>query len=93
MKLYDPSGNQLGDVEQVIQAQDGKRYIVVGVGGFLGIGEKHVLIPVENVAMRNNRLVTVGLTNDQVKTRPVFDHNNREFKDVDANATLEIASG
>jgi len=66
---------------------------VVGVGGFLGIGEKHVLIPAENVVIRNNRLVTEGLTNDQVKTRPVFDRNNRDFKEVDANSTLEVASG
>jgi len=92
MNLFDARGNQLGDVEHVVQAQDGKRYMVVGVGGFLGIGEKHVLIPVENVVIRNNRLVTEGLTNDQIKTRPVFDRNNREFKDVEANATVEIAS-
>lgn len=93
MNLFDARGNQLGDVEHVLQAQDGKRYIVVGVGGFLGIGEKHVLIPAENVVIRNNRLVTEGLTNDQVKTRPVFDRNNRDFKEVDANSTLEVASG
>jgi len=92
MNLFDARGNQLGDVEQVIQGQDGKRYIVVGVGGFLGIGEKHVLIPVENVVIRNNRLMTEGLTNEQVKTRPIFDRNNREFKEVDTNATLEIAA-
>jgi len=66
---------------------------VIGVGGLLGIGEKHVLIPVENIVVRNNRLGTVGLTNDQVKTLPAFDRNNRGFKDVDANATLEVASG
>jgi hypothetical protein len=92
MDLYNDRGERLGDVERVVQSPDGKRHVVVGVGGFLGIGETHVAIPAERLAFRGNRLVAVGLTNDEIKKLPAFDRNNRGFQEVDANATLEIAS-
>jgi sporulation protein YlmC with PRC-barrel domain len=93
MNLYDARGNRLGDVEQVLQAQEGgKRHFVIGIGGFLGIGERHVVIPAENVVMRGNRLIVEGLTNDQIKTMPVFDRNNRGFREMEANATVDISS-
>ena len=42
LNLYNVQGNQLGDVERVAEGPDGKQYIIIGAGGFLGIGEKHV---------------------------------------------------
>jgi sporulation protein YlmC with PRC-barrel domain len=91
MDLFNMRGDRLGDVERVIQSVDGKRHIVVGIGGFLGIGERHVAIPAERVVVRGNRLVIDGLTDDQVKRMPPFDRNNRDFREVEANATLEIS--
>ena len=43
--VYDPSNNDLGKVNDVILAEDGKvDAIVIGVGGFLGIGQKNVAV-------------------------------------------------
>jgi hypothetical protein len=90
MDLFNMRGDRLGDVERVIQSADGKRLIIVGIGGFLGIGERHVAIPAERVVVRGNRLVIDGLTDDQVRRMPAFDRNNRDFREVEGNATLEI---
>jgi hypothetical protein len=45
--------DKIGDVEEVILDRDGKiEAVVIGVGGFLGIGEKEVAIPFKSVEWR-----------------------------------------
>ncbi len=49
--VYDPEGQRLGSVEDLyIDRQEREvRFLEVGAGGFLGIGEKRFLVPVEAV--------------------------------------------
>jgi sporulation protein YlmC with PRC-barrel domain len=51
MAVYDAEGQQMGSVEDLyIERQEREvRFLKVGAGGFLGIGEKHFLVPVEAV--------------------------------------------
>ncbi|HWB54933.1 MAG TPA: PRC-barrel domain-containing protein [Tepidisphaeraceae bacterium] len=45
-KAYDPSDHTVGDVRDLIVEKDGRiSAAIVGVGGFLGIDEKNVVIP------------------------------------------------
>lgn len=92
MAVYDAKGTKVGDVERIVQTQDGKRELVVGVGGFLGLGERHVAIPAENIALRGDRLLLAGLTEDQMKRMPAVDRNSRDLRDVDGNTTIELSS-
>jgi sporulation protein YlmC with PRC-barrel domain len=44
--VYGADNQKIGDIEEVLIDRDGKVHaVVVGVGGFLGIGEKNVAIP------------------------------------------------
>jgi hypothetical protein len=88
--LYNAQGNELGDVERVVEGPDGKQYIVIGAGGFLGIGEKHVPIPLDRVAVRGDRLVTQGLTEDQIRSMQTVDRNERRFRELDRNQQIQI---
>src|ERR671921_1029101 len=49
--VYDPEGQRLGSVEDLYidRREREVRFLEVGAGGFLGIGEKHLLVPVEAV--------------------------------------------
>lgn len=41
--VYSPSGDNIGDVNDLVVSEDGKvSMVVIGVGGFLGMGEKNV---------------------------------------------------
>ena len=91
-ELYSERGSRLGVMERVVQSDDGKRHLVVGMGGFLGVGEKHVMIPAEDVALRGDRFVAEGLTDDQLKKMPSWDSNNRDFHDIEGNAVIQISS-
>ncbi|MGF9762221.1 DUF4142 domain-containing protein [Microvirga sp. 0TCS3.31] len=91
MNLYNTQGNELGDVERVVQGPDGKQYVVIGAGGFLGIGEKHVAIPLERVALRGDRLVTQDFTEDQIRALPSFDRNDRSFRQLEGNQPVQVS--
>ena len=42
--------NRIGEIEEVLVDRDGKaQAVVIGVGGFLGIGEKSVAVPFDTV--------------------------------------------
>jgi sporulation protein YlmC with PRC-barrel domain len=44
--IYGPDNQRIGDVSEVLVDREGKiQAVVVGVGGFLGIGQKDVAIP------------------------------------------------
>jgi hypothetical protein len=90
MNLYNDRGDKLGDVERVLQSADGNFHIVIGAGGFLGIRERDVRIPLARVTIRGDRLMTTGLTGDEVKTMPVFDRKDRTYRDLARNTTVPI---
>jgi sporulation protein YlmC with PRC-barrel domain len=44
--VYDPKESKIGDVDDVLMDKSGKvTGLVIGVGGFLGAGEKDVIVP------------------------------------------------
>jgi sporulation protein YlmC with PRC-barrel domain len=77
--VYDPQNNKIGDVEDVLLTSDGRvNALVIGVGGFLGIGEKHVLVPFTAVKMdRKDNKVTLMMNSskDELKAAPGFKYD------------------
>jgi sporulation protein YlmC with PRC-barrel domain len=47
--VYGADNQKIGDINEVLVGKDGKIQAVVGVGGFLGIGEKDVAIRYDQV--------------------------------------------
>lgn len=48
--VYDPQGNSLGQISDVLMSRDGQlAAVLVGVGGFLGIGQKDVAVSVNQL--------------------------------------------
>lgn len=70
--LYNLKGDVLGDVEHVVDGGNGQTSVVIGHGGFLGLGEKQVAVSLDKVSMNRDRLVTRGLTDDQIRAMPAW---------------------
>ena len=50
LNVYDPGNNKIGEINELIIGRDGRvAAVVVGVGGFLGIGEHNSAIPFDQV--------------------------------------------
>ena len=77
--VYDPKQNKIGDVDDVLVDQSGKiSGLVVGVGGFLGAGEKDVIVPFSAVksSKKNDKYyLTLDETKDSLKSSTGFTYN------------------
>jgi sporulation protein YlmC with PRC-barrel domain len=72
--VYDPSNSKIGDIMDVLLSQDGRvSALIIGVGGFLGVGEKDVAIPfsaVKNTMKDGKAYLTLDTTKDALKEAP-----------------------
>jgi hypothetical protein len=49
-------------------------YAIVGVGGFLGIGEHNVAVPVSKFKQQMGKITLAGATKDALKAAPKFEY-------------------
>jgi hypothetical protein len=74
-----PDDKSIGDINDVLIGRDGGvDAVVVGVGGFLGIGEKNVAIPFDALNVQRKadseaiEKISVSYTKDELKNAPKF---------------------
>jgi sporulation protein YlmC with PRC-barrel domain len=69
--VYDPSNSKIGKIDDVLVSDSGQvNALVVGVGGFLGAGEKDVAVPftaVKWTTKDNKNYLTMSATKDDLK--------------------------
>ena len=76
LDVYDMRDQQIGSVEDLYVDREARlaRCLVVSAGGFLGVGKKHFLIPVEEVSRDVvEERVTVTVPKEKVLNSPEFD--------------------
>jgi len=86
--VYDPSDVKIGEISDVLLNKQGKvDAFMVGVGGFLGVGEKDVAVPFDAVhaAQKDGKwYLTMNTTKDTLK-------NARGYKFDKVKSTWEPA--
>ncbi len=75
LNVHDNEGQEIGTVEGLYVDTEERRvrFLDVGAGGFLGLGEKNFLIPVEAVREVNEEGVVVDQSREKVVDSPPFD--------------------
>src|SRR5579872_6011399 len=72
--VYDPSNNKIGEIMDVLLAPDGHATaLIVGVGGFLGAGEKDVAVAFSSIkhTLKDKKIyLTMDTTKDALKAAP-----------------------
>src|SRR5215470_15588197 len=59
--VYNDTGDSIGEVKDIIIAPDKSvSYAIVGVGGFIGVGQHDVLIPVGNFKFDSNHKLNLS---------------------------------
>lgn len=73
--VFDESGEQIGSVEELYADEQARevRFLDVAAGGFLGIGERHFLVPVEAVTEVGEGRLTVDQSREKVVDSPPLD--------------------
>jgi sporulation protein YlmC with PRC-barrel domain len=89
--VYDPSDNKIGEIMDVLVSPEGRATtLIVGVGGFLGAGEKDVAVPFSAVkhTMKNKKIyLTMDTTKDALKSAPGFKYDKEKTSWVPDTST------
>ena len=74
-KLLDKDGNEIGTIDALMldQGEQKIRFLHVSAGGFLGIGDETLLIPVDAVTEIHDDHVHVDQTRDRIVEGPRYD--------------------
>ena len=73
--VYNDKDEKVGDVDDLIIAPDSSvSYAIIGVGGFLGLGERQVAIPVNRFKNSEGKIVLPGATKDALQAMPSFQY-------------------
>lgn len=71
--IYSDAGQEVGKVDDLIIAPDKSlTYVIVGAGGFVGIGRHDVAIPVAMIQEQAGKLIMAGATKSMIKAMPEF---------------------
>jgi len=80
--VYDPKNNKIGSVSDVLVSPEGQvNALIVGVGGFLGVGEKDVAVPfgaIKQTKKDNKIYLTMSATKDELKAAPGFKYDREK---------------
>jgi sporulation protein YlmC with PRC-barrel domain len=94
--VYNEANEKIGDINDVILDKSGKaEKVILGVGGFLGMGEHYVAVPFEKIKWVNE---SVRSTTASKSTAPAdkpatnVDSNARTASDGTAKTTTEAAT-
>jgi sporulation protein YlmC with PRC-barrel domain len=74
-KVVNTANETIGDINEIVLGKDGKvAAVIIGVGGFLGMGEREVAMNFESLRMsrdsNNNLILTANTTKDALKGAP-----------------------
>jgi len=88
--VYDEQNRDIGSVKDIVFNKDGKvDAVVLDVGSFLGMGGKHVAIPISDIETDNNRL-TLDRTKEQLQAMASY---HLEDPDTGAGTSTSPATG
>jgi sporulation protein YlmC with PRC-barrel domain len=73
--VIDRNGDEVGTVDSLLIDEDERRvrFLEVGSGGFLGLGEKKRLVPVDAITRVDDDTVHIATDRDRVAGAPMYD--------------------
>jgi sporulation protein YlmC with PRC-barrel domain len=80
--VYSRSNENVGKVADVILSENGVQAVVLGVGGFLGMGTKDVAVKMNSIDITKDGSVTklvIDASKEQLKAAPTYDIKSRTY--------------
>jgi len=71
--VVNEANERIGVIDDLIVSRNDKVvYAIVSVGGFLGVGDKHVAVPFEGLQLTAEKTTLPGATKEELKNMPKF---------------------
>ena len=80
--IKNADGETIGEIKSIYINKDGKvDSVMVGVGGFLGVGDREVRIAWSDLKITDNgEKVMVNMTKDELKAKPEYRYKNETWR-------------
>jgi sporulation protein YlmC with PRC-barrel domain len=73
--VYNEQKQRVGKIDDLIIAPDtAVSFVIVGAGGFVGLGRHDVAIPVSQLKQQDGKFVLPGATKEAIKALPHFEY-------------------
>jgi hypothetical protein len=73
--VFNEKNEKVGRIDDLIVAPTGElSFVIVGAGGFVGVGRHDVAIPVQQMQLQDGTFVLPGATKAAVKALPKFEY-------------------
>jgi hypothetical protein len=83
------SGEDVGEID-FVGVRGNTIVAIVGVGGFLGMGENEVAIPLDKMYARGNEIIIPGVTETRLEAMPEFDESEVRLLEPGVRLAEEI---
>ena len=88
LDVYNQNNEKLGDIAELLTDQNGKiQTAILGVGGFLGMGEHQVAISFEKLKFVNEPVVSTTASNSPATTTPATNVDNNARTTIGSDTT------
>ena len=73
--VYNDTGDKIGEINDlIVSPTKAVSYAIVGVGGFLGMREHEIAVPVGKMKQEQGKIVLSGATKEALKAAPKFEY-------------------
>jgi len=73
--VYNEQQQKVGIIDDLIIAPDSAvSFIIIGAGGFVGVGRHDVAIPANQLKQQDGKIVLPGATKEAIKALPKFEY-------------------
>lgn len=92
MELVGADGKQIGDIEDVVEDKtSNQRLVVIGRGGFLGLGAKKIAVPLGNLAIEGEKATLQNMDIAQIERMAEFENENDVYRKLDATQQINLS--
>jgi len=73
--VFNENNEKVGKIDDLIVTPTGElSFVIIGAGGFAGVGRHDVAIPVQQIQLQDGKFVLPGATKAAVKALPKFEY-------------------
>ena len=74
--VLNEANETIGKIDDLLVTRDGKEpYVVLSIGGFLGMGTRMVVVRYDSLKFVDNKIVLPGGSKDGLKMLPAFEYS------------------
>ena len=89
LPLLDDDDRTIGHIKHVVKTQAGKLQLIVTYGGFLGMGQRLVAVPIEVVAIAGRQLASLDMTRAGFDAAPTW--NESQATPIASDEVIRVA--